>query len=217
MSSDQHVPKIEEWRNKVVQGDCLELIKQLPDKSVDLIITDPPYGVGIKYDIYNDNEENWIKLMKEFIPEAIRVAKMVIMPSCKINMLNWIYRNFPPDWLICWYKGSTGHASFIGFNDWEPHLVYGRTKRNLYMHDYFKTKTRPPKGTFKHPCPKPEEWARWIIKRATEKGNVVLDPFLGSGTTAVACKQLGRDFIGFEISEEYCNIARKRLEQEVLL
>ena len=202
--------------NKVHHGNCIELLKSMPDKSVNLILTDPPYGIGLEYDNYDDSEENWIKLMTDFIPEAARVAKMVIMPSCKIKMLKWIYQNFPPDWLICWYKGSTGHASFIGFNDWEPHLVYGRTKNRLYMHDYFKTVSSPPKGSFEHPCPKPEEWASWIIKRATEEGDIVCDPFTGSGTTGVVCKKLNRKFIGIEWSQKYVDIAEKRITEAVI-
>jgi len=94
--------KIEDIINKVHCADCLELMKDIPDKSVDLVLTDPPYGVNLDYDIYQDTEENWFKLMEKIIPEVKRVAKMVIMPSCQIKRLKWIYNHFPPDWLICW-------------------------------------------------------------------------------------------------------------------
>ncbi len=201
----------EDFINKIIQGDCLEVMKSIPDNSVDLVLTDPPYGINLEYNNYKDSEENWFKLMDKVIPELKRISKMVIMPSCQIRRLKWIYDNHPPDWLICWYKGSTGHASFVGFNDWEPHLVYGKTRNQLFMYDFFRTKSSPKKGTFNHPCPKPIEWANWIIKRATQEGDIVLDCFLGSGTTAVACKNLGRKFIGIELSEEYCKIAEKRL------
>ena len=194
-------------------GDCLEIMKSIPDKSVDAVITDPPYGVNLAYSTYNDTEENWYELMGNVIPELKRVAKMVIMPSCQIKRLGWFYEHFPPDWMICWYKGSTGQASYIGFNDWEPHLVYGRTKNNLYMHDYFQTRASEKAGTFGHPCPKPVDWAKWLISRATETGDTILDPFMGSGTTGVACVQTGRNFIGIEICEDYFNIAKKRIEQ----
>ena len=198
--------------NKIYQGDCLELMKEIPDKSIDLILTDPPYGVNLDYDVYEDTEENWYELMKKFIPEAKRCAKMVIMPSCQIKRLKWIYDNFPPDWLICWYKGSTGTAGFLGFNDYELLLVYG--KIHTRMHDYFKAQPEPFNNG--HPCPKPKQWARWIIKRATEEGMIVLDPFAGSGSTLSACKELNRKFIGIELSLEYCKIANKRLSQETL-
>lgn len=197
--------------SRIIHGDCIEIMRGMADKSVDLILTDPPYGIGLAYDGYDDSEKNWFDLMEKAIPEMRRVAKMVIMPSCKISRLKWIYDFAPPDWLICWYKGSPGHASFIGFNDWEPHLVYGRTRNRLYMHDYFQTRSSPKKGEFGHPCPKPVEWASWIIERATKEGDTVCDPFLGSGTVGVVAKNLGRNFIGIEISEEYVKIAEARI------
>ena len=198
--------------NQIICGDCLEVMKTFPDKSIDLVLTDPPYGVGMNYDIYKDTEENWYKLMDKIIPESIRIGKMVVMPSCQIKRLHWIYKNYPPDWLLCWYKGSVGCAGFMGFNDWEPHLVYG--KNNTNMHDYFKAIPEPQKNG--HPCQKPIEWAKWIIYRATKENDIVLDIFNGSGTTAVAAKQLHRRYIGIEISQKYCEIAKQRLGQEVL-
>ena len=205
-------PYYETELGKLYHGDCLEIIPML--EPVDLVLTDPPYGIGLEYGVYVDTEENWFNLMEKVIPLIIGLSKMTILPSCKIKRLEWIYTNFPPDWLICWYKGSPGHAAFIGFNDWEPHLVYGRTKNQLYMHDYFQTKPSPKKGTVGHPCPKPIEWANWLIDKATDKNNTILDPFLGSGTTAIACERLNRRWIGIEIEEKYCEIAAKRIEQE---
>ena len=199
--------------NHIYQGDCLEIMKTFEDNSVDLVLTDPPYGVNLDYDVYSDTEEAWFDLMDKFIPEARRISSMVIFPSCQINRLDWFYKNHKPDWLICWYKGSVGHAAYVGFNDWEPHVVYG--KNNTHMHDYFRTQTQK-MGDFGHPCPKNVEWAKWVISRATEEGQTILDPFLGSGTTAVACKQFNRNYIGIELSEKYCEIARQRLRQETL-
>lgn len=197
----------------IVAGDCLDIMKDMSDGCVDLVVTDPPYGINLEYDGYDDTEKNWYKLIAQALPEIIRVSRMTILPSCQIKRLEWIYANFPPDWLICWYKGSPGHASYIGFNDWEPLLVYGRTKNRLYMHDYFQTKPSPKKGTFNHPCPKPIEWATWLIERASCEGDLVFDPFLGSGTTAVAALKLGRHFYGCDISPEYVELANKRIEK----
>ena len=193
----------------LINGDCLEEMKKMPDKGVDLCLTDPPYGVDIKYGHYDDTLENWYALMKSIIPNIKRISKMVVMPSCQINRLEWWYKNFPPDWLMCWYKGSPGHSAYIGFNDWEPHLVWG--KNNTTMHDYIAVTNTEKMGNYRHPCPKPIKWAKWIISRSTEKDNIILDPFMGSGTTGVACKELGRKFIGIEIDENYYNIAKKRI------
>ena len=196
--------------NVVYNGDCIQGLKRLPDKSVDLILTDPPYGVNLGYDVYDDTEENWFTLLNYAIPELRRLATMVILPSCQIKRLDWFYTNHKPDWILCWYKGSTGCSAYIGFNDWEPHLVYGKNTNT--MHDYFAVTNNEAMGNYGHPCPKPLGWASWIIKRATKESQIILDPFCGSGTTCVAAKMLGRRYIGIDISEEYCDIARERLK-----
>ena len=203
----------DDYINQILCGNCLEVMKGIPDKSIDLILTDPPYGVNLKYESYNDTEENWFNLFTSIIPEFKRISKMVIMPSCQISRLEWIYKNFPPDWLICWYKGSVGCSAYVGFNDWEPLLVYGKIHTKL--HDYLHYNPSIEFQDYDHPCPKPLGWAKYLIKSATNENNVVLDPFLGSGTTAVACKDLDRKYIGIEISEKYCEIARKRVERHI--
>lgn len=192
--------------------DCLPAMKEFPDKYFDAIITDPPYGVGLEYNSYDDTEENWFKLMADFIPEATRISNMVIMPSCRINALTWIYQNFPPDWLIAWYKGSPGHAAFIGFNDWEPLLVYGKNK-GIQMHDHFTLTNNVDMGSFGHPCPKPIKWFKWLMKRACPDGGKVMDPFIGSGSSRIAAFDLGFDFTGYELDKDYFDAGNKRFEQ----
>ncbi len=86
----------EDFINQIITGDCLEVMKNIPDKSMDLVLTDPPYGVGLKYESYEDTEENWFALMKPLIPELIRISKMVIMPSCQIKRLGFFYTQCPP-------------------------------------------------------------------------------------------------------------------------
>lgn len=201
----------DDFLNKVICGNNLDILKDIPDKSIDLVLTDPPYGINLKYDNYNDTEENWFKLMDKIIPELRRVAKMVIMPCCGIPKLPFIYKNYPPDWLICWYKGSPGQRSFIGFQDWEPLLVYGKNK-GVIMHDYLQCQNTEKMGSYGHPCPKPLKWCEWLISRASKETDIVLDPFCGSGTTLVASKSLNRRFIGIDISEKYCNISRERIK-----
>ena len=197
-------------KQEIICGDCLPIMRTFKDKQFDLVLCDPPYGVDLDYDIYKDTEANWYDLMRKVIPEMLRVGKMVILPSCQIRRLSFFYKEFPPDWIICWYKGSVGSAGFVGFNDWEPHLVYG--KNNTKMHDYFRAIPEPQKNG--HPCQKPVEWAKWLIYRATNnEGDTILDPFMGSGTTLVAAQQLGRNATGIEISEKYCKIAQERLDK----
>lgn len=198
---------------KIINGDCIDILKRLPDKCIDLVVTDPPYGIDLNYDVYKDTKDNWRQLMIKLIPELKRVAKMVIMPSCQIAEMGWMYDNFKPDWIIAWYKGSPGHRSFIGFNDWEPLLVFGKTDGTI-MHDYFYCQPTPFDNG--HPCPKPISWARWLIQRASKEGDIVSDPFLGSGTVALACKQLKRKCLGIEISKDYIEISKNRLKQKIL-
>ena len=196
----------------IYHGDCREILPHLPP--VDLVLTDPPYGVDLEYASYVDTEENWFALMNDVIPMLRRVGKMVIFPSCQIKRLGWFYGNHAPDWIIAWHKGSPGHVSAIGFNDWEPLLVYGRTK-GLSMHDFLSVPNDEKMGAYGHPCPKPLRWATWLIRRACPDDGTVLEPFMGSGTTLRAAKDLGRKAIGIEIEEKYCEIAAKRLSQEV--
>lgn len=190
-------------------GDALEVLPTLAAGSVDAVVTDPPYGVGFGYESYIDTLESWQALMGGLVAWIRARSLCAIMPSCQIKQLPWIYANIPPDWIICWHKGSPGHAAFVGFNDWEPMLVYGKPI-GFPIHDHFYAKTESANG---HPCPKSIAWARWLCARFGESGQVILDPFMGSGTTGVACVQLGRKFIGIEISEVYFNIAVKRITE----
>lgn len=194
-------------------ADCRDILPQISDKSIDLVLTDPPYGVVFEYENRYDSPSDFRDMMKFLIPQIVRISTMSILPCCRIVELPFIYQYYPPDWLICWYKGSTGHRAFVGFNDWEPHLVYGKNK-GISFHDYFYCQPETSHNT--HPCPKPEGWANYFIARACSPNNLILDPFLGSGTTAYCAKKLGRKCIGIEINPKYCEIAKKRLSQSVM-
>jgi len=197
--------------NKIYNESCFETMAKMPDNYVDLVVTDPPYGVDLEYDTYHDTKDNWEQMFLKLIPELKRISKMSILPSCRIKALPFIYQNHPPDWIICWYKGSPGHSAYIGFNDWEPLLVYGK-KEGLQMHDYFQCTNIEKMGNYGHPCPKPIKWSKWLIAKASNENDLIYDPFMGSGTTAIAAHELKRNWIGSELSENYCNIAKKRLE-----
>jgi len=189
-------------------GDCLEVMKNMPDNLVDTVLTDPPYGIGFEYETYDDNERDWYKLMDAAVRLMRKLSKFIVMPVCRIDRLGWWYGTHAPDWIICWYKGSPGHRSNIGFNDWEPHLVWGKPPKQ--MHDYFYTPLI--KDENGHPCPKPNGYSNWLVSRCVLEGGLVLDPFMGSGTTGVACMNLGRKFIGVEIEPKYFDIACKRID-----
>ena len=192
----------------------MEYMKDVPDKYFDLCVTDPPYGVNLQYNSYSDTLENWQSLMQNFIPEINRICKMSIFPSCSINKLEWIYNNFPPNWLMCWHKGSPGHSAYVGFNDFEPLLVYGKIK-GLQIHDYFTLNNTESMGNYNHPCPKPIKWFKMFYARISKSVEIkkIIDPFLGSGSSAIACYDFGVDeFVGCEIDKEYFEAGKKRFE-----
>jgi DNA modification methylase len=193
----------------VVTGDCRDILPTLPDKSVDAVVTDPPYGVGFKYDSYDDTRENWFALMDAVMPQVRRSARFVVLPSCQVKLLGWWYHHHCPEWQIVWCKGSPWHVSTIGFNDYEPLLTWGKPMKPMHDHFYARCEDFQTDG---HPCPKSVEWARWLVSRSTNPGAIVLDPFAGSFTTGVACVELGRRFIGVEVSPAYCDVGRARLK-----
>ena len=188
-------------------GDCLDILPEIG--FVDAVVTDPPYGIGFIYENYDDNENNWYNLMDNIIPMLKSKSRFFVMPCCNQKRLKWWFVNHNPEWVIAWYKGSPGHLSMIGFNDWEAHLCWGKPPKP--MHDYFQTQCGfQIKG---HPCPKPIEWGLWLVKRSALYQQTILDPFMGSGTTGVASIDLGRKFIGIEREQKYFDIACKRIEQ----
>lgn len=209
--------------NKIYQGDCLELLKELEDNSVDLIITDPPYGINIASDgkVGGDNlgeakdygECDWDKSIPsaECFKEMFRVAKNLIIFGG-----NYMTEFLPPSscWVV-WDKDNTGN-----FADCE--LAWTSFKKAVRKFKYrWNGMLQEEMGLYKdkreHPTQKPVALGRWLLEKFAKDGDLILDPFAGSGSFLVASKQKGFNFIGFEISEEYCKIARKRLEQKTLL
>lgn len=211
---------LEKYLNKIICGDCVELMKELPDKSVDLVLTDPPYGLEYQYDCYKDTEENLKNLINKIMPEILRVSKRALISCGHTNIQKYPKYN----WLLCWYYGTTNALNSWGFTSWQPILAYGK---DAYLEnglgarmDVIKDSHAPEswlKGK-EHSCNKPLPfWEKLLMRGSVKETDIILDPFMGSGTTAVACKNLKRNFIGFEISEKYCEIARQRLRQDILI
>jgi site-specific DNA-methyltransferase (adenine-specific) len=198
----------------IYHGDCREILPELP--KVDLVLTDPPYGVGFQYSgVFEDSFGEWTHLVACLIDHYKTSADCMMLSTSKIEGEQWIWRYHPPDWRICWYKGACPARCHVGFKDWEPIFVWGKCWSTPF-HDYFHAApiqhARAMK-TIHHPCPKPIKWARHLVLKST--AGTILDPFMGSGTTLVAAKELGRKAIGIEIEEKYCEIAVERLRQEV--
>ena len=188
--------------------DSLEVMRSMPDKSVDAVITDPPYGLNINYSSYVDTQENLSDLVANFIPEMIRVSTLGVV-FCGVNNVQ-IYPK--ADWIGCWFYGTTGNFGKFGYNSWQPFLLYGKNN-NRYGLDTVKY-SKIEKRVDGHPCSKPVGLMDALINRFSEENATILDPFMGSGTTGVACVQTGRNFIGIGIDPTYFAIAEKRINEE---
>ena len=201
--------------NKIIQGDCLEIMKTMPDKCVDLIITDPPYGMDFqsnhRYEKH-DKIANDLEFPLWVFDEFTRLARNAVYVFCRWDNIPAVP---PPKSVLVWVKNnwSMGDLQHEHGRQWEACLFYPQEGHEFIKRipDVIYTART---GNNLHPTEKPVELIKIIL--AANVGQTVLDPFIGSGTTAVACKELGRDFIGIELSEKYCEIARNRLAQDLL-
>ena len=188
-------------------GDCLDVMAEMEAGSVDAVVTDPPYGVGVGYSSIEDTKEALALLIGEFMPHVTRLAELVLITCGNGNQ--HLYP--PPDHTLCWHIPAGNGYNPWGFSTWQPILGYGKPYRkngNAYP-DSISMSPRSDKNG--HPCPKPTKLMVHILERYTAPGSTILDPFMGSGTTGVACMQTGRNFIGIEIDPGYFAIAEKRI------
>lgn len=211
----------------IYHGDCRDMV---PDLAGYVLITDPPYGIGFngKVTKHTDNRglESYVDTYENFLTVVLPIVRVGIEHSQRAAIFSGIprMREYPPPQdiggIIC---PNGGGRSSWGFRCYHPVLFYGRspymahglggrpTAVCLYhpgMHV-----TGENNG---HPCPKPLAFMVWAVNIASLSGERVFDPFMGSGTTLVAAKQLGRKAIGIDIEERYCEIAAHRLQQSVL-
>jgi site-specific DNA-methyltransferase (adenine-specific) len=208
-------------------GDCLDVLPTLT--GVDAVVTDPPYGVALgkregmpspsgklrrhglakaSYDVYEDTYDNFVALIIPRLNAALDVAHRAavftgphIQEQRKATAFGGVYCPV----------GSGRHA--WGFKTFHPVLLYGKAPE---LHKGAKPTILKDNGYVKkngHPCPKPLAWIEWLVGLTSRPGNTVFDPFLGSGTTGVACVNAGRRFIGVELSREYFDIACRRIER----
>ena len=204
----------------IYHADCRDILPSIPDKSIDLVLTDPDYNakdIGPHHREYIGgmpylSDREYKKWCKGWFKLARKVTDNLVF-SCGLKGL-W---NYPPArWVLCWHKpAAVSYNRFGGYNVWEPILIYGNPFTRVPQ-DYlnFNTYNLKKGSEREHPCPKPDSlWSKLITMA---KADLILDPFLGSGTTAFCAKKLGRKCIGIEIEEKYCEIAVKRLSQSVM-
>ena len=247
--------------NKIYNQDCLELMKDIPDKSVDLVLTDPPYNLDFsKYDSLTDKtgrkfhhtentkwdlKENFDlkeiskKLFKEF-DRILKESGSIIIFGCQ----EWAYyyyepaieNNFDLKCQIIWIKSNpipqirhknyrSAHENIVWFARYNPkkvpitfNFINQKEMKNVFEYPILggKERLRDKDNQALHPTQKQLDLIRKLVSIHSNEKDLVIDCFAGLGTTAVACKQLNRDFICGDISKEYCDIANKRLEQNTL-
>ncbi|MBP8982917.1 MAG: site-specific DNA-methyltransferase [Bacteroidales bacterium] len=198
-------PYYEDENGLLYNADCLDIMKQLPDKCVDLVLTDPPYGIGISRNPVRQrfNKSDWDKSAptKEYFDNMLRIG---------INQIIWGGNYFSE------YLRSSKH--FLVWNKLQPEdftlgmceMAWSSLDKPAKMF----TQSVQVEGNPFHPTQKPVALMQWCLENYSKQGDTVLDPYLGSGTTAVACYRTRRNYIGIEISKDYCDIAVKRIKAE---
>jgi len=245
-----------DYINKILCGDCLEIMKGIPDKSIDMIFTDPPYMIsqkGLKinrtdiqnrslrrsgknskvlnydfgeWDHFNSREE-FLGWTEEWVKECFRILKdsgnfVSFFSKSEISYFEDILNKYGHvRQTIVWHKTNpvpqifkVGFMSSVEFMSWATKLKGSKHTFNHQLgqhHNYIETPICMGKERKNHPTQKPLKTVIWLIEYLSNKDDIILDPFCGVGTISVACKELGRRYIGIEISPEYCEIARRRI------
>lgn len=214
---------------EIQQGDCLELLKNIPDNSVDLIIADPPYGInftkgyksGNKKLVYGDDGFSVMVFMDDILKEYKRILKpdSAIYIFTRFDVLPYwwlkIKRYFIVKNHLVWDKSTIGMGDLYGNYGNSYESIVFATNGNHKLNgkrDGSILKFKRCKQEY-HETQKPVDLLEYLILKSTNKNAVVLDPFMGSGTTGIACINTDRKFIGFELDESYYEIAKKRIEE----
>lgn len=218
-------------------GDCLDILKNIPNNSIDLIVTDPPYRTisgGNKSEKWKSGYKNSIlykndgKIFehndidhKKWLKECYRVLKNNSHIYIMTNVLNLFNLEklatdvgFKLHNLLVWEK-NTANANRWYMKNCEYVLFMRKGKAKTINNPSSKTvhKYNNIIGNKLHPTEKPIDLMKFYVSNSSNENDVVLDPFMGSGSTGIACKELNRNFIGIEIDETYFDIAKKRIKE----
>ena len=213
-------------------GDCLEDLQELQPESVDMIITDPPYSTPVVTAFGRKKVKNLgdLSLQEYYFRSLKKEFERILKPNGRVfifcddkyyPILFGVFYEWQTQSLIIWDKGKIGmgnpirkqHELIAYCNRTE--YEYNRTEGITHYPSILKYKPIP-SGERVHAAQKPVELVRDLILGFSNAGDVILDCFMGSGTTGVACVQLGRNFIGCEIDPKYFAIAEKRIKQAQL-
>lgn len=234
--------------NKIYCIDCLEGLKKIPNNSVDLIVTDPPFCIEMDkikenrsgrftsgISDYKEQKELPYQKLSSYFFRVLKDNRHLYMFCDEKQIGKWFDNltkvGFRFENVLVWDKKWAGYL--LGSRGYRyalqtEFIIYcskGRRKRNgdqfksnvLRFSRVVKHHQKPYDKKEKHPTQKPIDLISEMIKESSREREIVLDAFIGTGTTALSCKFLNREFIGFELSPEYVKIANKRLAQEVLI
>lgn len=199
--------------NKLLQIDCMKYMKDIPDKYFDLTLTDPPYNVGFKYNTHNDKMKDYYEWCNLWFDELSRISKRIVITVGMVNIKYWI--NKDPLWIVSWIKSNQCSPSRLGgFNAWEPIFVFGKDNKRIGQDIIIEPIYLQSDASF-HSCPKPlRAWTK-ILKIFSKPGYKIFDPFSGSGTTRIACYDLGLDSTNCELDADYCRDNEARFQKHI--
>lgn len=217
--------KIEDLENQILNADCLDILKEFPDKCVDLVLTDVPYGMNFQSNyrqlkhrkIENDNNLNWL-------PEWIKQIARVIKENAHLYIFcSWhnieifkteIEKYIKVKNILIWAKNNTGMGDLVG--DYAPQyemILYCNPNnkplnngRDSNILRFNRTQNK------NHPTEKPIDMMSYLISKSTKESDLVLDTFAGACPVAIACHNLNRRFICIEKDKEYWQKSVERLQ-----
>lgn len=212
---------------RIVQGDCLEVLRTLPAGSVDAVVTDPPYGIGFKYASHDDTPEGYGEWLWSVLVECERLCKPgspVFVWQAMSNV-----RRFA-EWFPRDFRLFAAAKNFVQIRPtpmqyaYDPVVVWwtegerwfaetGAVPRDFHIANSAAAVSNTKALWRRHPCPRPVDQLRYVVRGWCRPGGVVLDPFGGSGTTAVACVAEARLCVTFEKEPDYCDIIRARVAE----
>jgi site-specific DNA-methyltransferase (adenine-specific) len=206
--------------DRIIRGNASRILRQLPKHSVDLIVTDPPYGDNVCYGPKNiriaGNEHPLLALSVMSLSFRVLKRNSTVYMFCSIRHLDFVraffsrYTRFRVREVIIWNKISMSVGPAFR-KQYECILVLEKGKpayrdsKMLNLLSFRRVRSR------EHPHVKPIELIKLLIRHSSDEGDIILDPFIGTGTTAVAARKLGRHFIGIELDGGYCRIAQARV------
>lgn len=236
--------------HKIINGDCLTELKKMPSESVDLVVTDPPFNIGYKYETYKDRMSNgeYVNWCKGWLTECIRLMKpgaslyLINYPENNAHILPFIQENLTFKRWLTWHYPTNIGQSKTNYTRSQHSILFcvkGEDAKTFNSQDVAEPYRNPTDKRIKaliekgskgktpydvfvvnrvmnvseektdHPCQIPISLIETFVLASSNRGDVVLDPFGGSFSTAKACYKNGRSSVSIEIDEKYCDIGRK--------